>query len=216
MGEKDMTNEVMTKSKIKISGIISTDVEERSKTDKFELLRFKLRVKRLSGTYDEIVALIERKLYDETIVKKDASVYIEGEIRTYKNINGAPGENKTLVYVFVKNIITKDDDIREKDDDVNDYRIVGPIKEIKQTRSTIDQGKVCEFVISVESRYGNKFFIPCICWGINAEFVIKAEPGTLVEGTGRFQSRDYKKKLPNGDVENRTFYEVAIKNIKKL
>lgn len=215
MGEiKDMEKmAVQTKSKINISGVISTDVEERSTTEKFDLLKFKIKVKRLSGKYDELVALVERKLYDPDVIAKDKKVAIEGEIRAYKNIEEVPGENKTLVYIFVKSIVNNEN---EEAEDINEYSIIGPITEIRQERNTTDGTKVCEFNISVFSKYGNKYYIPCVCWGLNAETVANCDKNTVVECKGRFQSRDYKKKYPDGRVVPKTFYEVAIKSIKKV
>jgi hypothetical protein len=75
---------------------------------------------------------------------------------------------------------------------------------------------VCEFNISVFSKYGNKYYIPCVSWGLNAETVTNCDKDTVVECKGRFQSRDYKKKYPDGQVVPKTFYEVAIKSIKKV
>ena len=50
----------------------------------------------------------------------------------------------------------------------------------------------------------------------NAKFAKNLKVGDRIQMWGRVQSRDYEKKLDNGEVEKRVAYEVSISKIKKL
>ena len=60
------------------------------------------------------------------------------------------------------------------------------------------------------------YYIPSIVWGRNAKFAKNLKVGDRIQMWGRVQSRDYEKKLDNGEVEKRVAYEVSISKIKRL
>ena len=69
-------------------------------------------------------------------------------------------------------------------------------------------------LLAVNRSYGKSDYIPCICWGSNARLADSLEVGSHVSVCGRIQSREYQKKLENGEFERRTTYEVSINKIK--
>ncbi|WP_326831064.1 hypothetical protein [Anaerosalibacter bizertensis] len=58
--------------------------------------------------------------------------------------------------------------------------------------------------------------MPCISWGRNARFCEKLLVGDHVRLWGRIQSRDYQKRLSNGEVITRTAYEVSISKLEYI
>jgi single-stranded DNA-binding protein len=58
--------------------------------------------------------------------------------------------------------------------------------------------------------YNKSDYIPCIAWGRNANFADRLWVGTKIYIEGRLQSREYKKKLEDNNVEMRKAFEVSI------
>ncbi len=74
--------------------------------------------------------------------------------------------------------------------------------------------RVCDIMLAVRRRYGRADFLPLIVWGENALRAGELSPGDRVACSGRFQSREYVKRLPEGD-EVRTAYEVSVGEFEK-
>jgi single-stranded DNA-binding protein len=58
--------------------------------------------------------------------------------------------------------------------------------------------------------YNKSDYIPCIAWGRNAVYAGGLSVGTKIRVSGRMQSREYKKRLENGELVTKTAYEVSI------
>ena len=56
-------------------------------------------------------------------------------------------------------------------------------------------------------------YIPSIAWGRNARFCEKMLVGDHIRLWGRIQSREYQKKLSNGEVEKRIAFEVSVSKL---
>ena len=65
-------------------------------------------------------------------------------------------------------------------------------------------------MLAVNRMYNKSDYIPCIAWGRNAIYSSTLEIGDKIALQGRLQSRQYKKKREDGEVEVRTAYEVSI------
>ncbi|WP_330655428.1 single-stranded DNA-binding protein [Alkaliphilus sp. B6464] len=59
-------------------------------------------------------------------------------------------------------------------------------------------------------------YIPTIAWGRNARFSSKLNVGDRIRIWGRIQSRQYQKKLSDGNVLNKIAYEVSISKMEKV
>lgn len=82
------------------------------------------------------------------------------------------------------------------------------------TYRTTPQGReVCDIMMAVNRAYGKSDYIPCIVWGRNARFAGRLEAGEHIQIQGRFQSREYAKKISDNEVETRTAYEVSVSKI---
>ena len=60
------------------------------------------------------------------------------------------------------------------------------------------------------ARYNKSDYVPCIAWGRNAVFAGRLTVGSKIVLEGRIQSREYKKRLENGESETRRAFEVSI------
>lgn len=69
--------------------------------------------------------------------------------------------------------------------------------------------RVCDIMLAVRRRYGRADFLPLILWGENALRAGELSPGDRVTCLGRFQSREYIKRLETGE-ERRTAFEVSV------
>lgn len=67
--------------------------------------------------------------------------------------------------------------------------------------------------MAVNRPYGKSDYIPCIAWGRNARFAGGLEVGEHIHIQGRFQSREYAKKISDNEIETRVAYEVSVSRI---
>jgi len=96
---------------------------------------------------------------------------------------------------------------------VNEVEIKGYVCENPVCRVTPTGLKICELTIAVPKKSGGNSaqnYINCIAWNGTARFASRLYIGAFVEGMGRFQSRAYRKMLPNGSEVRRTAYEVSL------
>ena len=75
--------------------------------------------------------------------------------------------------------------------------------------------EIADVLIAVNRAYGKSDYIPCIAWGRNARFAGGLEVGEHIQIQGRFQSREYTKKLDDGTEEIRTAYEISVSRIEE-
>src|SRR5699024_3010123 len=80
-------------------------------------------------------------------------------------------------------------------------------------RTTPFGREITDLLIAVNRSYGKSDYIPCIAWGRNAKFSGGLDVGRNIELWGRIQSRLYQKRLEDGEVEERTAYEVSVSKI---
>lgn len=130
---------------------------------------------------------------------------LTGTLRTQNMILQNRMRHITILYVM---------EIEEAEDGSigNAVELSGTICRPPVYRQTPFGREICDFTLSVYRSRKNDF-IPCIAWGTTAKRVSKMEVGQPVHLAGRFQSRDYIKKLENGVEETRTAYEVSAKNV---
>ena len=160
---------------------------------------------RRSGMVDDIPVIASQYL----IHKKDFAgkyIEIEGEFRS---MNVHTGERSRLVLqLFVKSIrIVK---VKESVDDENEIILDGFLVKNPIYRVTPNGRQIADMMIAVNRPLGRSDYIPCICWGKSAKWVENLEVGTEIFVQGRIQSREYVKRLSEGESEIRTAYEVSI------
>lgn len=201
------------KSFAKLVGTVQEKLEFSHEVEGEKFYKTVLQVNRKSSVCDEVpVEISERALGYEFMVE-GVLVEIEGDVRT-RNIE-ADGKRKLHVCVFVDEVFPA-----EEDKNVNEVGFTGTICREVHLRKRTSGWKVADMVLAVNRLCGKKiknYYIPCIAFGRNAEYVANLPIGTTLEIEGRFQSREYNKKLENGEgLELKTAYEVAIKSLKNV
>ena len=101
----------------------------------------------------------------------------------------------------------------------NSTYLAGFLCKMPHFRTTPSGKEITELLLAVNRKNGQSGesdYIPCICWGSNAEYASGFKTGDLVELSGRIQSREYYKKLSDEQTEKRVAYEVSGQYVKLL
>lgn len=166
---------------------------------------FKLEVPRLSESADILSVTISERLVTEGLLVNGNFVSVEGQFRSYNNRkdNG----NKLKLVIFARDV----KEIKEEDIKNPNYVLLdGFLCKEPIYRTTPLGREICDIILAVNRAYHKSDYIPIITWGRNARFSQKLNVGDNVKVWGRIQSRDYEKKLDNGEVIRRTAYEVSV------
>ena len=165
---------------------------------------FDLAVPRLSEYVDLLPVTISERLMGDIELKPGIEVVIEGQFRSYNKF--IDGKNRLILTVFTRDIYTKKDAIKNP----NQIYLNGFICKEPVYRTTPFNREITDILLAVNRAYGKSDYIPTIAWGRNARFSQHLKVGDNIKIWGRIQSRVYQKKLPDGEVEERTAYEVSI------
>lgn len=204
-----MDNTPNITNSITVSGRIISDFVISHEVYGEKFYSFYIENQRLSDTVDILPIIIsERLLIDESYAVGD-NVLIEGQIRSHNNFDGIKTHLK--LSVFVKGIKTLDDICT----DVNRTILDGFVCKKPVYRTTPFGREIADILLAVNRAYGKSDYIPAICWGRNAKFASSLEVGTNVSLLGRMQSREYQKRLENGEVITKTAYEVSASKIEE-
>lgn len=198
---------------------------------------FDLLVPRLSGTSDVIPVTASERLYTEEMLQIGNKLTIKGQFRSYNSYEN--NKNKLILTVFAKDIeyFKEDEELQKKylesrklhneDGEVEDEEteknnfilknyttnevvLVGYICKKPIYRQTPFGREIADMLLAVNRSYNKSDYIPSIAWGRTAKFCQSLEVGTEVRIVGRIQSRNYEKKLENGDIVTKVAYEVSI------
>ena len=71
-------------------------------------------------------------------------------------------------------------------------------------------------MLAVNRAYNKSDYIPCISWGRNAKYSKILDVGAHVKIIGRIQSRIYKKKYDDENIESKVAYEVSVLKMESL
>lgn len=201
---KNTIEDIYETNKAIVAGVVLSPLEYSHRTFGESFYTFALGIERRSGYVDEINIMIsERLLYDYT-VEVDDFVEITGQIRTYNE--NKDGRNKLNIVIFARDISINNDIIYyENYIYLEGYLCKPPIK-----RTSPLGRDICDIMVAVNRMYNKSDYIPCIAWGRNANYGQQLEVGMKIYIEGRIQSREYKKKIEDGEVEVRKAYEVSI------
>lgn len=115
--------------------------------------------------------------------------------------------------------------IDERIGEINKVELGGYICKPPVCRKTPLGREVADILLAVNNPYFKSYYIPCICWGRNANYAGGLAVGTRIQIEGRIQSREYNKRLYNGMhdgnieaavYETRTAYEVSVNKIEEV
>ena len=189
---------------------------------------FDLSIPRLSESEDIIPITVSERLINEDMMAIGTTLLVRGQFRSYNSYENE--KNKLILTVFAKDIqkieedqsvICDEDEIQEneftkKDMITNEVVLIGYICKKPIYRQTPFGREIADILLAVNRAYNKSDYIPSIAWGRNARFCQNLDVGTEVKIVGRIQSRNYEKKLENGEVVKKVAYEVSIGSLEVI
>ena len=174
-----------------------------------KFLKGNLLVTRRSSVIDEIPLIVSERLFSSDYSEfTNKTIEVYGSIRSYSS--QTEDYPKLLIFLFVNQIEVVPDETRSH----NSVQLTGYITKEPVFRTTPMERKITDLLLAVHRDYGKSDYVPVICWGRNAVFVSKCSVGTKITITGRFQSRNYKKKTDDSEV-NRITYEISAQTLQE-
>ena len=171
--------------------------------------RFPLRTKRLSGAYDTLNVLARERLLQEIDLSALPRVCVEGEVRTFNNRSGEGA--RLVISLFARRITPC-----EAPEDENLVLLTGTLCKPPALRRTPLGREICDLMVAVNRHYGRSDYVPCLAWGERARAAAQWSVGDVISLTGRLQSRDYRKTLPDGTEELRTAFEISAMEVDRM
>lgn len=202
--EKNTMNKIIENNRVAVSGEVVSSFDFSHEVFGEKFYTTKLAVERSSGVKDTIpVMASDRLIKIEDMTGK--KVKVSGQFRSYNKHEG--DKNRLLLSVFAREFEILED--LPFTDDVNEIFLDGYICKKPNCRETPLGREICDIMLAVNRPYGKSDYIPCLAWGRNAVFAGDLEVGTRLRIEGRIQSREYKKKLSDTEIETRTAYEIS-------
>ena len=177
-------------------GYVEKDVHLAEGTNRFEFC-----VPRKSGTKD----------------KFNVSVYMESECDLIANENikligymeSKSSNGKLYVNVAATTIIFDTED----EEGINEVCLCGELCSDPAVRSTPLGKTITNIILRVRNSATENFYIPIILWGDDAHKVSQMKSHDIVTVKGRFQSREYNKRISDTETRVMTAYEVSARLI---
>ena len=169
-------------------------------------------VKRLSNTYDRIPLMVSERLIDVTQDYTGEYITVTGQFRSYNRHEEQ--KNRLVLSVFVREISFMEEE--PDDSKANNILLDGYICKEPIYRKTPMGREIADLLLAVNRPYGKSDYIPCICWERNARYISNFGIGEHVQISGRIQSREYKKKISDTEIELRTAYEVSVSKLEVM
>lgn len=198
-----MKNDKSTNS-VFLQGRVGSAIEYSHDLYGERFYEFKLNVPRLSEHLDVIPITVAEGLISD--LKENDYISVSGQFRSFNRPDGE--RSRLILSVFAR-------EIKEPIADVNPNtaELIGYICKPPIYRTTPFNREICDVLLAVNRAYAKSDYIPCIAWGKNARLIKNAPVGQKLDVTGRIQSRQYTKRLENGDTELRTAYEFSIGSV---
>ena len=195
-----MKNEKSTNT-VYLQGRVGSAVEYSHDLYGERFYEFKLNVPRLSEHLD-----VKPITASEALVaglQADELIAVSGQFRSFNRPDGE--RSRLILSVFAREITQPQAEVNP-----NAAELIGYICKPPIYRTTPFNREICDVLLAVNRAYSKSDYIPCIAWGKNARLIKNAPVGQKMCVAGRIQSRQYTKRLDNGETELRTAYEFSI------
>ena len=170
---------------------------------------FPLRCLRLSGAEDLLNLVLSRTQLEQLDGRPGDRVGVVGQVRSYNKI--IEGAGRLLITAFAQKIVENDEH-----ENPNQIQLTGTLCKAPAYRTTPFGREIADMMLAVNRAYGKSDYIPCITWGRSARFAAKLNVGDKIMLTGRLQSRAYQKQMPDGNVIEKTAYEVSVGHLELI
>ena len=208
-----MTQRSANANVVCVVGRYHSDIEFSHKVYGEGFYTFKILVPRLSDYSDILpVTVSERLICDIDIESCRQDIKIDGQLRSYNKF--VDGSNRLILTIFARELSLLEDPEEVKNP--NQISLDGYICKNPLYRTTPFGREITDILIAVNRPYGKSDYIPCIAWGRNARFSEKLKVGDRIKIWGRIQSREYQKRQFDGQVINKTAYEVSVSKMERV
>jgi single-stranded DNA-binding protein len=201
-----MVGNIIENNMVTISGKIVSSMEFSHEVYGEGFYNFLLAVPRLSDSSDKISVTVSERLVGKQKLEEGKIIEVEGQFRSYNSYNNE--SNKLVLTVFAREINFLEDEKKIKNP--NQIYLNGYVCKRPVYRTTPFGREITDILLAVNRPYNKSDYIPCIAWGRNARYSECLEVGDNIKIWGRIQSREYQKKLDNGEILTKTAYEVSI------
>lgn len=205
-----MVDNVITSNKVYVEGKVASEPEFSHEMYGEGFYNFMIEVSRLSDMVDLLPVTVSERLVDGIDISMGKCIVIEGQLRSYNKYTD--GGNRLILTVFARDINVTE----EKTKNPNQIFLDGYICKKPVYRTTPFGREITDMLVAVNRPYNKSDYIPAIAWGRNARFSEKLSVGDHVRIWGRVQSREYQKKLSEGETVAKTAYEVSISKMEKV
>ena len=162
--------------------------------------RFPLEVERLSGAVDVLPVLVPEDVLCAMDLSGGTMLEVSGQIRTF-NSRSSTGR-RLVISVYAESLTACEGE------PCNEVSLSGAVCKEPVYRQTPLGREICDVMLAVNRPYHRADYIPCIFWGKTARLVGGCDVGSMLQVTGRLQSREYIKVLGETS-QRRTAYEVS-------
>lgn len=209
-GDKNMIDVKDDTNVVYLRGELDENMEFSHEIFGEKFFNAKIKINRLSESYDILPLTVSERLLQDIDIKSNNKVNVIGQLRSYnKNIDN---RNRLVLTVFVREI----KQVEDENKDPNSIFLDGYICKEPIYRKTPLGREITDLLVAINRPYNKSDYIPSIVWGRNAKFAKTLKVGDRIQMWGRVQSREYEKKVENGESIKKVAYEVSISKIKKL
>jgi len=202
---------IVNTNSLRLIGTVATDAVYSHICAGEQFYHFTIAVSRQSGTFDNIPVLLGTCCMGYFMPHSNQMISVEAIIfTTFKNTDGA---DHLMIYALAERIALVENNYGVRN--VNWVMLSGAICKRPVIRTTPFGRVITDMMLAVNRMPGVSYYIPCIAWGRNAHVAAILRLGDHVTVEGRVQSRQYQKKLPDGNVLDKVTYEVSITHIDK-
>lgn len=170
----------------------------------------KIKIRRLSDSQDILPITVSERLIVDLDMKIGKTVEVNGQLRSYNKV--VDGKNKLILTIFARELVF----VEEENKDPNSIFLDGYVCKNPIYRKTPLGREITDLLLAVNRAYNKSDYIPSIAWGRNAKFCKNLKVGDRVQLWGRIQSRQYEKKIEDGEIDVKVAYEVSVSKMKKL
>ena len=195
-----MADKIIENNQVSMVGVVASEFVKSHEVYGEGFYMVDILVKRLSGSEDRIPLMVSERLVDVTQSYLGEYIQVQGQFRSYNRHEEK--KNRLVLSVFVRELTF----VEEEDDSVetNLIELNGYICKPPVHRMTPLGREIADVLLAVNRPYGKSDYIPCICWGRNANFARSFEVGGRLHIWGRIQSREYINKLSEaGEIRRR-------------
>ena len=204
-------NNLIANNKVFLQGEVETKPQYNHTAFDEDFYTFNLKVARLSGQYDILPINISSHTIGFESIKPGVTLAINGQFRSH-NMLDEQGKSRLILSAFCKELTDVDINANPNMIELTGYVCKSPI-----FRVTPFNRQICDVLLAVNRQYNKSDYIPCICWGRNAEYVSSMAVGTKITIIGRVQSREYNKLIvATGAVERKVAYEVSVNKVVEI